>query len=124
MFEIQSDDQLFKFQSASDDTILSAALRAELAFPYECNSGGCGACKIELLEGEVNNLWPEAPGLSDRERRKGRLLACQCRAQSDLKIKVVNRAEGRALYPPSRFLAHVVSKRFLSEEMFELQLEA
>jgi toluene monooxygenase electron transfer component len=124
MFEIQSDDQLFKFQSASDDTILSAALRADLAFPYECNSGGCGACKIELLEGEVNNLWPEAPGLSDRERRKGRLLACQCRAQSDLKVKVVNRAEGRALYPPSRFLAHVVSKRFLSEEMFELQLEA
>lgn len=124
MFKIQSDDPLLQFKSASDDTLLSAALRAELAFPYECNSGGCGACKIEVLEGEVNNLWPDAPGLSDRERRKGRLLACQCKAQSDLKIKVINRAEGRSLYPPKRFATRVVSKRFLSDEMFELRLEA
>ncbi|PKO36342.1 MAG: oxidoreductase, partial [Betaproteobacteria bacterium HGW-Betaproteobacteria-6] len=39
------------------DTILRAALRAGLGLSYECNSGGCGGCKFELLEGEVETLW-------------------------------------------------------------------
>ncbi|HBO0353824.1 TPA: 2Fe-2S iron-sulfur cluster binding domain-containing protein [Pseudomonas aeruginosa] len=124
MFNIQSDDLLHHFEADSNDTLLSAALRAELVFPYECNSGGCGACKIELLEGEVSNLWPDAPGLAARELRKNRFLACQCKPLSDLKIKVINRAEGRASHPPKRFSTRVVSKRFLSDEMFELRLEA
>nr|AJO68020.1 reductase [Pseudomonas sp. M4(2015)] len=124
MFKIQSDDLQHHFESDGNDTLLSAALRAELAFPYECNSGGCGACKIELLEGEVANLWPEASGLSARELRKNRFLACQCKALSDLKIRVINRAEGRASHPPKRISTRVIGKRFLSDEMFELRLVA
>lgn len=124
MFKVISDDQNTQYNASRDDSLLSAALRAEVAFPYECNSGGCGACKIEVLEGEVDELWPEAPGLSARERRKGRLLACQCKAKSDLRIKIINRAESCSLHPPTRFSAKVISRRFLSEELFELQLAA
>ena len=69
------------------DTVLRAALRAGLGFAYECNSGGCGGCKIELLEGTVETLWAEAPGLSERDRKRGRHLACQCKAKGDITIK-------------------------------------
>ena len=60
------------FDCAEGDTLLRAGLRAGLAMPYECGVGACGCCRCEVVEGEVANLWPEAPGLSDRDRRKGR----------------------------------------------------
>ena len=65
------------FDCAEGDTLLRAGLRAGLALPYECGVGACGCCRCEVIEGEVADLWPEAPGLSDRDRRKGRVLACQ-----------------------------------------------
>ena len=33
------------------DNLLRAGLRAGLGLPYECNAGGCGSCKFELLHG-------------------------------------------------------------------------
>jgi toluene monooxygenase electron transfer component len=61
-----------------DETILLAGLRAGLALPYECASGGCGTCRAQLVEGSVTSRWHEATGLSARDRRKGdRILMCQ-----------------------------------------------
>lgn len=59
------------------DTLLQGALRAGVGFPYECNSGGCGSCIFELVEGQILDQWPDAPGLSAKARASGRLLACQ-----------------------------------------------
>ncbi|HJV00488.1 MAG TPA: FAD-binding oxidoreductase [Burkholderiaceae bacterium] len=80
-------DGATEFSQDSRDTVLRAALRGGVGFPHECNSGGCGGCKFDLVEGEVDNLWPEAPGLTERDHRKKLLLACQCRARTDLRIK-------------------------------------
>lgn len=85
---ITTEPEKSAFDQLGQDTVLRAALRAGLGFPYECNSGGCGSCKFELLEGEVENLWPQAPGLTERDKRKGHLLACQCMASTDIRIKV------------------------------------
>lgn len=76
------------FDCDDTDTLLRAGLRAGLGLPYECNAGGCGTCKVDVLSGEVETLWPQAPGLSDRDRRKGRLLACQGRPLGDCVVKV------------------------------------
>ncbi|MBI4943859.1 MAG: 2Fe-2S iron-sulfur cluster binding domain-containing protein [Actinobacteria bacterium] len=63
---------------APGETVLLSALRAGWDLPYECASGGCGSCKAVLAAGDVRSLWPDAPGLSERDRRKGdRVLACQ-----------------------------------------------
>lgn len=75
------------FEQQEGDTLLRAALRAGVGLSYECNSGGCGGCKFELLEGEVETLWADAPGLNERDRRRGRHLACQCRAKGPATIK-------------------------------------
>lgn len=75
-----------EFVQKAEDTILRAALRSGLGMSYECNSGGCGSCKIEVLEGEIQTLWLEAPGLTDRDRKRQRHLACQCRAIGPLTI--------------------------------------
>ena len=54
------------------ETILRAGLAAGFAMPYECASGSCGSCKVRLQEGEVDMIWPEAPGLTERDRKQGR----------------------------------------------------
>lgn len=69
---------------APDETILLAGLRAGLALPYECASGGCGTCRAQLVEGSVTSHWDEATGLSARDRRKGdRILMCQSVPQGE-----------------------------------------
>lgn len=70
------------------DTLLSAALRAGIGFPHECCSGGCGACRFELVRGKVRDVWPDAPGLSQRDRARGRKLACQASPLESCDIRV------------------------------------
>jgi toluene monooxygenase electron transfer component len=69
------------------DTVTRAGLKAGLGMPYECLSGGCGTCRFELVEGEVENLYPDAPVLTERDRKRGRQLACQSRPKGDITIR-------------------------------------
>ncbi|MGH8434350.1 MAG: 2Fe-2S iron-sulfur cluster-binding protein [Pseudomonas sp.] len=112
------------FPQTGEDTILRAALRAGVGFPYECNSGGCGSCKFDVLEGKVENLWPEAPGLTDRDRRKNRLLACQCRAKGELRIKVRPSVEYRPIITPKRFRAGLVGSQPVTHDIREFRFVA
>ncbi|WP_218313208.1 2Fe-2S iron-sulfur cluster binding domain-containing protein [Alteromonas antoniana] len=124
MYTVDIAESRESFRAAADDSILSAALRAGQSIPYECNSGGCGACKFDLLGGEIQELWPDAPGLTERDKRKGKHLACQCRAISDIEIKLTNRGEFQSLFPPQKFTAETMTKEILSAEMFRLVLNA
>lgn len=69
------------------DTITRAGLKAGFGMPYECNAGGCGTCRFELVEGEVEDLYPNAPVLTDRDRKRGRKLACQSRPKGEVTIR-------------------------------------
>lgn len=108
----------------NDDTLLRAALRAGLAFPYECSVGGCGACRFELLEGVVRTLWDGAPGLSERDRKRGKRLACQSQPLGDARIRV--RLGGEADKPavqPQRTKATLTDRRAITGDMVELSLK-
>ena len=99
------------YSASADDTLLRAGLRAGIGLPYECNAGGCGSCKVELLHGEVRELWPEAPGLGAKDRARGRRLACQCVPLSDCEIKARPGAAYLAPFPPMRFAAVLTGSR-------------
>ncbi len=76
------------FPCEDDDTILRAALRAGLAFPYECNVGSCGNCRFELIEGEVEHERKDSPAYTERDIQRKRWLGCQAKPHSDCNIKV------------------------------------
>lgn len=76
------------FTCDDDDTILRAALRAGLAFPYECNVGSCGNCRFELVEGEVEHLRKDSPAYTERDVQRKRWLGCQANPHGDCTIKV------------------------------------
>ncbi|POX38570.1 oxidoreductase [Streptomyces sp. Ru73] len=77
-----------RFACAEGDTLLRAALRAGVGLSYECNSGSCGSCRYELLDGEMHDRRPDAPGLTARDRRKQRRLACQSEPRSACTVRV------------------------------------
>ena len=104
------------YRCAADDTVLSAALRGGIGFPYECNSGGCGTCQFELLEGEVTESWPDAPGLSPRARARGKRLACQSVPASDCTIKVsLDQEMVPATVPQRQALAFLEARRLTAD---------
>ena len=62
----------------ADETLLRALARAGLRYRVGCKRGGCGICKLQLLEGEVRYERPVAESvLSDDERVEGICLSCR-----------------------------------------------
>ncbi|MGQ3298699.1 2Fe-2S iron-sulfur cluster-binding protein [Reyranella sp.] len=58
-------------------TILDAALDAGISYPFGCQSGNCGACKSQLVKGEVTMGGYSEFALSDEEKARGLILACR-----------------------------------------------
>ncbi|OGA15967.1 MAG: ferredoxin-NAD reductase [Betaproteobacteria bacterium RIFCSPLOWO2_02_FULL_66_14] len=69
------------------ETLLDAGLRAEVPFPFECRSGGCGKCKAMLAYGKVDFGMYQAAMLTDAERAGGKLLLCCATPLSDVEIE-------------------------------------
>lgn len=108
--------------STEEDTLLRGALRAGIGMPHECSVGGCGACRFDLVEGELEILWAEAPGLSERDRKRGKHLACQCRPLGDCTIKVRCADEYLPVVAPRRGKARLEGRRLLTPDMSEFTL--
>jgi toluene monooxygenase electron transfer component len=110
-----------RFEQQDGDTILRAALRAGVGLSYECNSGGCGGCKFELSAGEIETLWPDAPGLTERDRKRGRHLACQCRALGPIDIKASTAPEYRPRIAPQRQRARLIGMHDITHDIREFR---
>jgi len=85
---VQSGQQTVTIACGFDETLLAAGLRAGIGIPYQCCSGSCGSCRFEIVAGEVRSQWPAAPGLSARDRRLQRQLACQSLPLTDCMIRL------------------------------------
>ncbi len=68
-------------------TLLDAALRAGLYIPYACGHGLCSTCKVDILEGDVDQGDASPFALMDFEREEGKCLACCAKPTSDLVIE-------------------------------------
>ncbi len=69
-----------------EQTVLEAALDAGVQFPHSCRSGRCGACKSQLLSGEVTMLQHSPFALDAAERIAGNILACRAVPLTDVAV--------------------------------------
>ena len=67
-------------------TLLEAGLDAGFPMPFSCSMGGCAACRVRLVEGEVVSDEPNC--LSADEKRGGFVLACVSRPSSACVVEV------------------------------------
>ena len=75
------------FLVREDETILSAGLAAGVALGFSCTLGGCGACMLEVVSGEVWYDDPLAICLSESEIADGWCLACVGRPRTPLVLR-------------------------------------
>ena len=72
------------FNGNNQQTLLEQAETAGVELNYSCRAGFCGACKVTLTSGQVEQ--PDVPALLPQERQQGKILACCCIPKTDLKI--------------------------------------
>ncbi|MDQ3187874.1 MAG: 2Fe-2S iron-sulfur cluster-binding protein [Pseudomonadota bacterium] len=87
--QINARNRAYHFEAQTGVRLLYAGLAAGINLPYECGSGTCGTCRARLIAGEVDDLWPHAPG-KKYLKQAGEFLMCQCAARSDCTVEAAN----------------------------------
>ncbi len=107
------------------ETILESLLQAGVPFSHNCQSGNCGACKCELIEGDVLELPSSEYALSEEERSRGLILACRTQVWGDCTVRPL--AADDIVLHPSRYLrCRVTAIKELTHDIrgLELAIEA
>lgn len=87
--QINARNRSYQFSVAQGQRILYGGLADGIHLPYECGSGTCGTCKARVTAGQIDDLWPEAPGRKYL-KQPGEFLMCQCVARGDVSLEVTN----------------------------------
>jgi len=119
-YRIQILETSESFPVEPGETLLQGATRAGVCLPHDCQLGGCGTCRIKLIEGAVD--YEELPmGLAPDEEAAGYALACQALPRGDA---VISTARGdEACVDPVAHTALVRETRALSRDVHYLKLE-
>jgi NAD(P)H-flavin reductase/ferredoxin len=75
------------FPCGDNHSILKAALTHGHFLRYGCKHGGCGTCKVVLIDGDVEDSG-SSYALASAERSQGWILACSSRPLSDCVIDI------------------------------------
>ncbi|WP_338448609.1 2Fe-2S iron-sulfur cluster-binding protein [Niallia oryzisoli] len=82
--------QQFDYSCLATVTSLEAARDQFIPIPTGCKRGGCGMCKVKVLEGEyIQDIIRSHEALSDAELDNGYALACCMVPKSDMTIMTV-----------------------------------
>jgi ferredoxin-NAD(P)+ reductase (naphthalene dioxygenase ferredoxin-specific) len=103
-------------------TILEAALAAGLPYPHGCRSGNCGACKSELVSGDIEMApWSEY-ALSPGEKEQGLILACRAVPWSDAEIAWLD-ADDSVVHPIRQLSCTVAEIEQATHDIRRIRLE-
>ena len=87
MFKVTTLDA--EFELLPDESLLAGLERTNHAVEYQCRSGYCGSCRVQLLAGRVS--YREMPMAFIAQ---GEILACCCVLESDVVVGCCLRADG------------------------------
>jgi ferredoxin len=88
------------FECGEDEHLLQGMLRmGKRGIPSGCHGGGCGVCKVKIIEGTAELGTMSREHVTEQEQRQGYALACRCHPRSDLKIRVVGKMAKNVLRP-------------------------
>lgn len=74
----------------ANQTVLSAMERAGAAKSLlGCRRGGCGICKVHIIEGEYESGCMSCAHVTPDEQANGIVLACRISPRSHIKLEIV-----------------------------------
>lgn len=119
-FKVSIADSGKHFTAEPGESLLEAALFQDIALPYGCQSGGCGACRARLLAGDIAYPY-DPPALSAADKAAGYVLLCQAQARSDLQVQVQELPEDHAI-PVRNLPVRVEERTSLCHDVIQLRL--
>ena len=108
------------FEVQTRETLLDAGLRSGLNLPYNCGTGTCGGCRIQVLSGEVEEI-PHDFRFSAAERAAGWVLPCRAHACSDLEIEA-RLLENASDVPEQHLVAKVSQVEVLQPDVIQFSV--
>jgi toluene monooxygenase electron transfer component len=124
--QINARNRAYEFDAEAGEKILFAGLRARIDLPYECGTGTCGTCKARLVDGRVDDAWPEAAG-KRYLKGAGEFLMCQCAPAADVVAEVSSfvYATDPGACPTESLVGIVSAPRRLTHDVlaFDVQLD-
>jgi ferredoxin-NADP reductase len=84
---IRVKDRTHRTTALPGATVLEAGLAAGAPMPFSCAVGGCGACKVKVVEGAVEVDEPNC--LTEAERAAGFVLACVGRPCGPCVVEII-----------------------------------
>ncbi len=80
------------FSCRETESVLAAAIGAGGSpLPVGCRGGGCGVCRVQVLEGQYQTHAMSSEQVSETDQEQGIALACQLFARSALILLPVGR---------------------------------
>lgn len=107
--------------AAEGETILANLLAAGIPFAHNCQAGNCGACKCELVEGDILELPYSEYALSPEERARNLILACRSQVWGDCIVRPLE-AEELVLHPSRILRCRVLALEDLTHDIKGLRL--
>ena len=83
------------YPCAADESLLCGMLRlGRKGIPVGCVNGGCGVCKVRIVDGIVTPLGPVSRAhVSVEEERAGLTLACRVAPATEVTLEVAGKLE-------------------------------
>ncbi|WP_341644032.1 2Fe-2S iron-sulfur cluster-binding protein [Thauera sp. SDU_THAU2] len=75
----------------SDNVLCAMEALGRKGIPVGCRGGGCGVCKVRVMQGSYHTHRMSRSCVSEAEEAAGVVLACKLFPDSDLRIEVVGK---------------------------------
>ena len=99
-FRVQVEGYDETFTCADDQTVLRCTeIGIKRRIPVGCRQGGCGVCKVEVLNGSFRARVMSRAHVTVEDQAAGRVLSCCIWEASDLTVRVLGRMKPGPLKP-------------------------
>lgn len=90
-YYVYVEDQSQSIMCYDNESVLQAMRRHHVkGITYGCYNGGCGVCKIEVLNGEYEITGKMSRAyISEDEEKSGIVLACKIKPLGEMRVRVI-----------------------------------
>jgi ferredoxin len=85
-----------------DNVLRAMEALGRRGIPVGCRGGGCGVCKVQVLEGSYHTRKMSRACISEDEETRGVVLACKLFPEADLRLKVLGKMVAALQAPVAR----------------------
>lgn len=91
-YKIKVENEALEFVCQEDCNIVTALSKVNGRHPMVgCRGGGCGICRVRVLEGDYTTKTMSKAQVSDEDLKAGITLACRTFPKSDMVLEYLGR---------------------------------